>query len=170
MLLSMRPPGCENGGMSVETWINLIAIASGMITLYIMLRRPIEKLETKIDERFETVDERFDAMDAKFDARIDAQDAKFEARFDAMDAKFEARFTKVDGQFGAQESKFDARSDAQESKLDARFTRLENKIDGVHRELVEFRLEAREVLARHDERITALEAQRPRLVIAGSGS
>ena len=159
MLLSMRPPGCENGGMSVETWINLIAIASGMITLYIMLRRPIEKLETKIDERFETVDERFDAMDAKFDARIDAQDAKFEARFDAMDAKFEARFTKVDGQFGAQES-----------KLDARFTRLENKIDGVHRELVEFRLEAREVLARHDERITALEAQRPRLVIAGSGS
>ena len=105
MLLSLRPNGCENRGVSVETLINLLAVVGSAITLYFLLRRPIDHLESKLEGRIDSL----------------------------------------------------------ESKNDARFSRVEEKIDGVHSELVEFRLETREVLARHDERITSLEMQRPRL-------
>ena len=127
MLLSLRPTGCENRGVSVETLINLLAVVGSAITLYFLLRRPIDHLESKLEGRI-------DALESKFDRRIDTLESKFDGRIDSL-----------------------------ESKNDARFSRVEEKIDGVHSELVEFRLETREVLARHDERITSLEMQRPRL-------
>jgi len=97
--------GVRIGDMGMETLINLstlVALVAGLIGLYVSLRRPIDRLETSMNARFEKVDERF-------------------------------------------------------NKVDERFDRLE-------RDLSEFRLETREVLARHDERIGSLERQRPQLL------
>ena len=71
------------------------------------------------------------------------------------------------GAIGQLEAKTDSRFD----RSDARFDRLEAKVDGLEHELTEFRLEVKEEfakvhvsLARHDERIAAVEGQRPRLI------
>jgi len=96
--------------MSVETWINLVAVVGSAITLYFLLRRPIERLETDMKERFEKVDARFEKMDARFD------------------------------------------------KMDARF-------DDFVRDLTALRMETRESVARHDERLVAIEKQRPHLIV-----
>lgn len=80
----------------METWINLVAVVGSAAALYFLLRRPVEKLE-----------ERIDALEGRFDARFDR----------------------------------------------------------IERELVEFRIETRKTLARHDERLAALERPRPGLII-----
>lgn len=54
--------------------------------------------------------------------------------------------------------RLDRRIERVDAKLDA-------KIDSVHSELIAFRLETREALARHDERLTALERNRPGLIV-----
>lgn len=80
----------------METWINMVAVVGSAAALYFLLRRPVEKLEERIETRFD---------------------------------------------------------------------RVEAKIGDVERELVEFRIETRESLARHDERLAALERPRPGFIV-----
>lgn len=79
----------------METWINLVAVVGSAAALYFLLRRPIDKVESRLE--------------------------------------------------------------VVESRAEARFDRLEH-------ELSEFRLETRESLARHDERLASLERHRPGLI------
>jgi hypothetical protein len=75
-----------------------------------------ERLEDKMDARFDKIDARFIALEDKMDARFD----KIDARFIELENKTDARFDKVDARFIGLEN-----------KMDARFTRLETKVDKI---------------------------------------
>lgn len=92
-------------------------------------------------------------MFLRLQTMIAATGEKLEIRIDRHERNVDARFEKVDKRFDKLEREMDERFD----KVDGRFNRLE-------RELSDFRIETRETLARHDERLAAIERQGPTLL------
>ncbi|MBO1903061.1 hypothetical protein J4H92_14030 [Leucobacter weissii] len=132
--------------MSVETVINLVAVVGSAVALYFLLRRPIDKLDAKLN-----------GIDTKLDAKIDGVHHKLDAKIDSVHDNIDAKIDSV-------HDKIDAKIDSVHDKIDA-------KINGLARELSEFRIETKDefgkihlLLARHDERLSALERQQPRLL------
>ena len=83
--------------------------------IYESEHRVVDRIDERMDARFEAQNARFDAQDARFDA----QNARIDERFETQNARFDARFD-------AQNARFDARFDAQDRRLDAQGARLDS--------------------------------------------
>ncbi len=88
-----------------------IALGGTMLTMFQIVLRRIERLETRVDERF-----------AQQDARIDERFAQQDARIDERFARQDARFTQLDERMGG---------------LEQRQARLEGLLDGLREALFE---------------------------------
>ena len=73
--------------------------------IYESEHRVIERIDERMDARFEAQNAR---IDERMDARFDAQNARIDARFDAQDARFDAQDRRSDAQ-GARLDSFEAR-------------------------------------------------------------
>ena len=90
--------------------------------IYESEHRVVERIDERMDARFDAQNARFDAQDARFDA----QNARIDERFETQNARFDARFDAQDARFDAQNARFEARFDAQDRRLDAQGARLDS--------------------------------------------
>ena len=89
----------------------------------------VNRLEAKIDAKF-------DAMDQKFGAKFEAMNAKFEAmdqKFEAMDQKFEAMDQKFETKFEAMNEKFETKFEAMQSTTQEKFDRVDKSLNDLDR-------------------------------------
>ena len=82
----------------------------------------VNRLEAKIDAKF-------DAMDQKFGAKFEAMNAKFEA----MDQKFEAMDQKFETKFEAMNEKFETKFEAMQSTTQEKFDRVDKGLNDLDR-------------------------------------
>ncbi len=99
-----------------------IALGGTMLTMFQIVLRRIERLETRMDERFAQQDARIDERFAQQDARINERFAQQDARIDERFARQDARFTQLDERMGG---------------LEQRQARLEGLLDGLREALFE---------------------------------
>ena len=108
----------------------------------------VNRLEAKIDAKFDAMDQKFgakfEAMNAKFEAmdqKFEAMDQKFEAmdqKFEAMDQKFEAmdkKFEAMDKKFEAMNEKFETKFEAMQSTTQEKFDRVDKSLNDLDRNL-----------------------------------
>jgi DNA anti-recombination protein RmuC len=87
----------------------------------------LERLERKMDHRFELVDQRFGQVDQRFEQleqRFDERFRLMDARFEQVDARFgqvDARFGQVDDRFSSLQRELEARIDGARDELLAAF-------------------------------------------------
>jgi hypothetical protein len=105
------------------------------------MKEILERLEQKMDRRFDAMDGRFDAMDGRFDA--------MDGRFDAMDGRFDA----MDGRFG----EVDGQLQKQGVLLESMSGDIKMALEGIagNREVLDMKFA--EVLEKLDERIQPVE-------------
>jgi DNA anti-recombination protein RmuC len=105
----------------------------------------LERLERKMEHRFELVGQRFEQVDQRFE-QVDQRFEQVDQRFDHLERLFDERFRQVDERFG---------------HVDDRFTslqrELEARIDGVRDELL---------AAFRGELVTAVAGQTRAMLVA----
>jgi DNA anti-recombination protein RmuC len=109
----------------------------------------LERLERKMDHRFELVDQRFEQVDQ----RIEHLEQRFDQRFEQLERRFDERFGHIDERFGHIDERF--------GHVDDRFTtlqrELEVRLDGVRDELL---------AAFRGELVTAVSGQTRAMLVA----
>jgi hypothetical protein len=94
-----------NGFADRDLIVGLVAVlVASYAAFFTWVVASINRLDRKIDTKFDALDSKFDtkidALDHKFDSKIDALDHKFDIKIDALDTRLSARIdalgTKVD--------------------------------------------------------------------------
>lgn len=137
----------------IGLFATIIAIVASCATLYVMLRRPVERLETRLV-----------TLESNINQRFTEQERRLDQRFTEHERRLDQRFTEQDQRFTGQDQRF--------REQDQRFREQDQRFDTLVHDLAAFRLEVKDgfssvhtLLARQDERIGALERQQPRLIV-----
>jgi tetrahydromethanopterin S-methyltransferase subunit G len=77
------------------------------------LNHKVDRLDQRMDGRFNAVDVRFDSIESRMDKRFGLMDA----RFNAVDKRFDSLESRMDRRFGEMESRMDARFDSMQRAM-----------------------------------------------------
>ena len=99
------------------------------------LSQRIDRLDTKIDHKFNELSHKIDQQGKELNAKIDKLDTKFDAKIDKLDAKIDAKIDKLDAKIDQQGKELNAKIDKLDTKFDAKIDKLDAKIDQQDKEL-----------------------------------